>query len=458
MQNLVNETKVLLNLSLPLIALLLAQKFLQIISTYMMGHIGAQALAAGALVSSIYLIFIIIGIGTLNAVGILIAQAYGENNKEIVNLYLYHGLYASLLLSLPFLIIIYFAPALYSLFYQNSVLIKLSAQLLHALMWGFPALLGFAALREFVSALNYQWTIMVISFFAIPFNLVLFYIVYHTSLFSIAWIGYINAITEWGMFIILLIYINKNKMLKNYTHLPSVTKLQKSIFKIIFRIGIPSGLTSSLEVIMSTTIVIMMGYFGIISLAAHQIAFQCVTFAYMVPLGIGLAIGLRVSKKGGLHQHSQALALSVYSALGIEAIFSFLVIVIFILFPITLTNLFIHPYQSGYLLVVQTTKKFLLIAAFFHCFDALQGIIMGILRGLRDTFIPMFIALFSFLVVALGGGYFLAFILKLQGVGLWLGLAAGLAISSLFLSLRLYKHYVKIKRIPNNTMVEVIPN
>src|SRR3990167_5880510 len=173
MQNLVNETKVLLNLSLPLIALLLAQKFLQIISTYMMGHIGAQALAAGALVSSIYLI-------------------------------LYHGLYASLLLSLPFLIIIYFAPALYSLFYQNSVLIKLSAQLLHALMWGFPALLGFAALREFVSALNYQWTIMVISFFAIPFNLVLFYIVYHTSLFSIAWIGYINAITEWGMFIILL--------------------------------------------------------------------------------------------------------------------------------------------------------------------------------------------------------------------------------------------------------------
>ena len=51
----------------------------------------------------------------------------------------------------------------------------------------------------------------------------------------------------------------------------------------------------------------------------------------------------------------------------------------------------------------------------------------GMLRGLHDTKWPLIFALVGYWVVGLGIGAWLAFARYWQGLGIWVGLASGLA-------------------------------
>jgi MATE family multidrug resistance protein len=72
--------------------------------------------------------------------------------------------------------------------------------------------------------------------------------------------------------------------------------------------------------------------------------------------------------------------------------------------------------------------SFLLVAAIFQIVDGAQVVGTGMLRGLQDTTWPMLFAAFGYWVVGIGLGAWLAFSLKWQGVGIWIGLAVGLGI------------------------------
>ena len=49
------------------------------------------------------------------------------------------------------------------------------------------------------------------------------------------------------------------------------------------------------------------------------------------------------------------------------------------------------------------------------------------LRGLSDTRTPMLLAIFGYWFVGLPTAYVLGFVFDMRGVGVWLGLATGLA-------------------------------
>ena len=80
-----------------------------------------------------------------------------------------------------------------------------------------------------------------------------------------------------------------------------------------------------------------------------------------------------------------------------------------------------------------------LIAAVFQLFDGLQVTGLGVLRGLKDTKVPMYIAVFSYWVVGVPVAYLLAFPMGLGGIGVWAGLAVGLAVAAFGLIFRFVK-------------------
>jgi len=65
-----------------------------------------------------------------------------------------------------------------------------------------------------------------------------------------------------------------------------------------------------------------------------------------------------------------------------------------------------------------------------------QAVAAGALRGLQDTRIPMWIAVFSYWVPGFGGSLVLGFATHLAGVGVWIGLATGLAFAAALLTWR----------------------
>jgi multidrug resistance protein, MATE family len=71
-------------------------------------------------------------------------------------------------------------------------------------------------------------------------------------------------------------------------------------------------------------------------------------------------------------------------------------------------------------------------------FDGMQVIAAGALRGYKDTMVPMLLATFGYWGVGFAGAWLFAFPLGYGAVGLWWGLALGLAVVAVLLTLRLH--------------------
>jgi multidrug resistance protein, MATE family len=78
--------------------------------------------------------------------------------------------------------------------------------------------------------------------------------------------------------------------------------------------------------------------------------------------------------------------------------------------------------------VIRLAVSFLLVAALFQIVDGAQVVGAGMLRGLHDTAVPMVYAAIGYWVIGLGVGVGLAFWAGLEGLGIWIGLASGLAV------------------------------
>ena len=84
----------------------------------------------------------------------------------------------------------------------------------------------------------------------------------------------------------------------------------------------------------------------------------------------------------------------------------------------------------------------LLLVAMYQLFDNVQATGIGALRGYKDTSTPMFIALFSYWVVGLpiaavlGLGNSTLSIEPMGVYGFWWGLAIGLAVAAVIITLR----------------------
>jgi MATE family multidrug resistance protein len=87
---------------------------------------------------------------------------------------------------------------------------------------------------------------------------------------------------------------------------------------------------------------------------------------------------------------------------------------------------------------VQIARRLLAIAAIFQVFDGMQVIAAGVLRGYRDTMVPMLLAGLGYWGAGFGTGWLLAFPLGYGAVGLWWGLALGLAAVGILLTLRFH--------------------
>jgi Na+-driven multidrug efflux pump len=86
--------------------------------------------------------------------------------------------------------------------------------------------------------------------------------------------------------------------------------------------------------------------------------------------------------------------------------------------------------------VIAIAAQLLIIAGIFQLVDGVQVVGSGLLRGLRDTKVPMWINIVAYWVIALPLGGWLTFNRGDGAAGMWLGLAWGIAFASVFLVLR----------------------
>jgi MATE family multidrug resistance protein len=201
-------------------------------------------------------------------------------------------------------------------------------------------------------------------------------------------------------------------------------------FGALLRLGGPAGLMLLFEAGAFAAAALMMGWLGTVPLAAHQVALGCAALTFMVPLGLSIAVSLRISKALGEGRRA-ALRPIGFGALAAGLAFMATSAMVFALAGRHIAAGFTPAAD-----VAALAAQMLVVAALFQLFDGAQVISVGALRGLADVRVPTVITFLAYWVLALPAAYLLAFKFDLGPVGIWAGLAAGLAFAALLLASR----------------------
>jgi MATE family multidrug resistance protein len=313
---------------------------------------------------------------------------------------------------------------------QQPELARHSGEFMRALQWALLPALVIVALRNFVAALGNAGIALAVTIVGIfinaAFDWALIFGHWGFPKLGLMGAGIASSITSYLMMFVLVGIIVLHPKARRFHVFGRLLRPDWERLATIVRVGLPIAFTLAFEVTVFSAAVYLMGLISETSVAAHAIALQIAAITFMVPLGISQGTTIRVGLAYGARDPawvSRAGSASLALAMG----FMSLAALTIWLFPRDLASLFLDATDPANAPVLDLAVKFLFIAAIFQLADGAQVVGAAMLRGLQDTRVPMYYAAFGYWAVGLGGGAALAFWAGWQGVGVWTGLAGGLA-------------------------------
>lgn len=433
-----------LKIAAPLILGNITQMALGLIDTAMVGSIDYKQLAAGALVSNVLAIPLILGIGLTTALTPLIAIANGQKDHWTVSHYFFNGVVLCTIAGIIISIGIEFSHPIIHKMGQDPDVAELAVPYLKVVGWSTIPMIFFLSMKQFCDALEYTKVAMTLSLLSLPLDTFLNWIFIFGKLgvprMELYGAGLTTLITRIIMSIVLLLVIFNSKKFKEYIAVRKTAWVIRSEAMIqLLKIGIPSSLQYGLEVGAFSVSGIIIGWFGATQQAAHQIALNIASFTFMVVMGISTAGSIRVSNALGRNQMTELRQIG-YSTLTLGACFGISFALFFIIFHQYLPYLFNQQID-----VVTLAAHLLIFAAVFQLSDSTQAIGVGLLRGIKDVKVPTICVTFAYWIIGIPLGYFLGVKFDMKATGMWIGLVVGLTASSILLNTRFHKQSKKME-------------
>jgi multidrug resistance protein, MATE family len=427
-----------LRLGAPLAGAQLAQIALMATDTVMLAWLGPDGLAAGALGMHVFSLFLFAGTGLAVAVAPLAAQAVGARDPRRARRALRQGLWATAASSIPFLVLLWNSEPLLLALGQAPEIAAPAAFYLRALMWSLVPGVWFVVMRSYIAAHGSARAVFVVMLAAVPLNAGLVYVTVFGKLglpaLGVVGAGLSTSAVNLAMAAALALYLTFGRRFRRLQPFGRWWRQDWAMFADIFRVGAPIAGIHALEVGLFSAAALMMGWFGTPTLAAYQIAIQVASVTFMVPLGLSQAATVRVGLAVGQGDLAAA-GRAGWTSLAVGFLFMCAMAVILWLAPEAIVILFLEDTVANRP-VIDLAISFLLVAAAFQIFDGAQVIAIGVLRGYKDTRMPMLIAAFGYWGVGCPGAAAFSLAAGLQGVGVWIGLAMGLAAVALMLLAR----------------------
>lgn len=430
------------SLALPLASAQVAQAATGFIDTLMTGMLGRDALAAAGLGSTLFMFLALLGINLVGAVSPLVAESYGAERRKDIGPITEQGIWLAFMVAIPTLLFLVNAEPFLRLLRQDRAIISVTLPYLKAIAWGYFPVILFTVLRNFVSALSRPRSVLVIMAIAVAVNAGANYglMFGHWGLpaLGVAGAGWASALTYWMMAIALLVYILWHEDFRSYQIGRTLYRFRWRQFKTLARLGLPMAGSSLCESGLFCTATLLAGQLGVTVLAAHQITLQTAALTFMVPLGISQATTVRVGQYVG-QRNVRGAKKAGYVGIGLGMGFMGGMAIAFLTVPRLIVGAYLDLSVPENQAVVTTAVSLLAVAGMFQLADGIQVIAAGALRGLQDTAIPMAIGLVAYWGVGFSVSYLAAFRWGWEGVGIWAGLAMGLAIAAVSFSYRFHR-------------------
>ncbi len=428
-------------IGLPLVGSHLAQFALHVTNTVMLGWYGVLPLAAGVLGASTFFIVFILGSGIAKAVLPLVAAALGQGDEAQVRRDTRMGLWLSTL----------FGAAIYPLFLwsepillglgQGTEVSALSADYLRIAGLGMVPALLVMVLRSYLAALGRTQVVLWVTVAAVAVNAVLNWGLIFGNWgwpeLGVRGAAIVTVTVQILSLVILALYAAALPELRRFQLFQRFWRPDWPAMGRVFRLGWPIGLTGLAEGGLFEASALMMGWIGTMELAAHGIALEITAVCFMVHVGLSNAVTVRAGRFHGAGDVAGVRA-AARTGIAVSLVFALVTVAVYLAFPETLIRLFLSDDNPEAGRIVAFGSLLLAAAALFQLADATQAMGLGMLQGVQDTKVPMWIAAFSYWVVGVPTSYVLAFPMGFGGPGLWLGLAAGLTLAAVLLMLRFW--------------------
>lgn len=425
-------------LAWPLILSNLSGALIHATDVFLLGRLGPQALAAGALAANLVMAISLFGMGLMVATAPMIASEIGRKAHSVrdVRRTFRQGMWLAVSFCLPIWLVLTFAEPIFRDLGQKPELAVGAAEMVSTLKWSILPFLGMVTLRSFLSAKGHTiWTLYV-TLFGVIANAVLNYGLILGRLgfpqLGLAGAGLGSSIVNGMMFLIMAAILVWHKDFRRYRLFGRFWRADWPRFRALVRLGLPIGLTMGFEASVFSAAIFLMGLINTASVAAHAVALQIASLTFMVPLGLAQATTVRVGIGHG-RADPALIARAGWSGFVLGVGFMALTALMMWIIPGPLVRLFVDAAAPGSAQVIGLAVQFLSVAAVFQVVDGAQVMGAAMLRGLHDTRVPMVFALFGYWGIGIGVGAVLAFWLGLEGVGIWIGLASGLAAVSVMM-------------------------
>ena len=436
-----SHIKASIKLGIPLVGAQLAQMLITVIDTIMLGWLGVDELAAGTLAGQIFFLFLIFALGFGAAIIPLVAGALGRDEPREVRRSARMGLWALLGLSILFMFPLWFTEEILVAIGQQQNLAELADRYMKIAQWSMIPAFLLIGLRSFLTSLEQAQIVMWFTFITAALNAILNYAFifgnFGAPRLEMEGAAIATLISNLFAFAITALFVWRHSSTQPFEIFTRFWRPDWAALKQVFAMGIPISLTILAEAGLFSMATVMIGWLGTIPLAAHGVALQIASMAFMVPLGLSQVASVRVGRAVG-RRDKIALGHAGNAAIALALAFALFSGLIFVLFPQPLIQLFLDEANPQSPAVLTYATSLLLMAALFQIVDGAQAVAGGALRGLSDTKIPMIIATVSYWPLGLSIAWLFGFYFEFGGVGVWFGLVFGLLSASIFLNHRFW--------------------
>jgi MATE family multidrug resistance protein len=439
------EVRTTARLALPLVLAHLSTGLIAFVDSLIAGRHGTATLAAVTVGTALLWLPMMVPIGTLISLTASVSQLDGARRHGEIGPLFRQALWLGVGLGAAMFALLSAAPLLLAPFGIDPGIVPGATAFLHAIRWGVPALVLFFCMRYLSEGMHWTLPTMLLSFGGLlllaPLGYALAFGRFGFPEMGAGGLGTASAITMWAQAVSFALYLRKSKRFASLKLFARFEPPRLAPIVQLLKTGLPIGVTILMEGSLFIATALLIARLGTVEAAAHQIAINVAQLCFMVPMGVAEATTVRVGHALGANDPRglrRAAKAGYVIVLGTQALSALLL-------------LFGHDWVAALytrdLAVASLAGVLLLYAAAFQFPDGVQVLSAGALRGLKDTRVPMWLAVLSYWGLGLPLGVGMGFGLGWGPQGMWCGLIAGLSAAALLLALRFHRSSRRLVKV-----------
>ncbi|MCX6954280.1 MAG: MATE family efflux transporter [Verrucomicrobia bacterium] len=426
------EIRPTLTLALPIIVGQVSQMLMGVTDSVMIGRAGTVPLAASAFGSTVFNVFYVVGIGLMLPVSIFVSRARGATRPDEAGEYLRHGMALAWFFGLLETLAMVGLGTQLARFGQPPEVLAVVTPFFLLIAGSITSVFVYLVLRQFAEAMGHPWAPMFIMLIGVGLNAALNWVFIYGNLglpaLGLTGAGISTLVSRLLGAVVIFVWLRRDPAVRAAWPQRWWGGYSRARFVEMLRLGLPASGMLLFETTAFGFSCVMIGWLGANPLAAHQIAITSASLAFMFPLGLSMAAGMRVSRAVGAGELARRRPIA-FGAIGLGIAITGLFGIAFWVAGRQIAMWFVDDPA-----VIVLAAQLLAVGALFQIVDGVQVIGAACLRGISDVKVPTLITFAAYWVVALPLGYLLGVRGPMGAVGMWIGIASGLALAAMLLT------------------------